>query len=146
MNEIPVAVPVVFRVLRWVAVLFGLVTAGTGIAHLSGVLSVAMDTGRAYDSRYVFLLTIGGILVYVGLVNVVLSWWLRKGDRFALGAATITTIAFMIFLVLLLPLPDGGSSTRGMLIGHGSYLALQVACWVSTSSRTGERLAHPPAA
>ncbi len=60
-----------------------------------------------YDSRYVHLLTIGGILIYVGLVNAGLNWRLKLGDRLAPGVATVTSLSLMLYLALFCPFRMG---------------------------------------
>src|SRR4030095_10400715 len=49
-------------VTAWYGALLGLLLVGMGVGHLVGVTSVATSVGGAYDSRHVFLITLGGIL------------------------------------------------------------------------------------
>ena len=82
-----------------------------GVGHLVGVTSVARSAGTACDSRHVFLITLGGILVCTGLGDLAATRAIRQGAQTAISLAAFRTVSLIAFLGLLLPLPDGGGNT-----------------------------------
>ena len=138
----------VSKLLAWYAVLLGLLSVGGGVGHLLGVLSVALKQGKPYNSRMVFLLVISGVLLYTGTINIAVNRSLQKAQIWALGVATFTTVCLIIFLNLLFPLPDGGSSPTGYLILNVPYLFLLIFTWITRHKNSkavvaaGFRLSH----
>jgi hypothetical protein len=102
-----------------------------GVGHLIGVTSVARNVGAAYDSRHVFLITVGGILVCTGLGDLAATRAIRQGARTAISLAAFRTVSLIAFLGLLLPLPDGGGNTSGFLVLNVGYLTLLTFDWLS---------------
>ena len=129
-------------VTAWYGALLGLLLVGMGVGHLVGVTSVARSLGRAYDSRHVFLLTIGGILIWAGFVDLAAARTIRRGAVVAITHAAFRTVSLITFLVLLLPLPDGGGNTSGFLILNVGYLTLLTFDWLSLPSRPGSLASH----
>jgi hypothetical protein len=129
-------------VTAWYGALLGLLLVGMGVGHLVGVTSVATGLGRSYDSRHVFLLTIGGILICAGLFDVAASRAIRRGTVVAIAHAGFRTMSLIAFLVLLLPLPDGGGNTSGFLVLNVAYLTLLTFDWLSRPLSPGSVASH----
>jgi hypothetical protein len=118
-------------VTAWYGALLGLLLVGMGVAHLVGVTSVASSVGSAYDARRVFLITLGGILICTGLVDLAATRAIRQGALTAISLAAFRTASLIAFLALLLPLPDGGGNTSGFLVLNVGYLTLLTFDWLS---------------
>jgi hypothetical protein len=58
-----------------------------GALHTLVIAVAAVRTGRAYDARLAWLLTIGGILVYTGIANLAAARGLREGRPHAFARA-----------------------------------------------------------
>jgi hypothetical protein len=124
-------------VTAWYGALLGLLLVGMGVGHLVGVTSVARTVGRAYDSRHVFLITLGGILICTGLVDLAATRAIRQGALGAISLAAFRTVSLIAFLGLLLPLPDGGGNTSGFLVLNVGYLTLLTFDWLSQPQNPG---------
>jgi hypothetical protein len=124
-------------VTAWYGALLGLLLVGMGVGHLVGVTSVARSVASAYDSRHVFLITIGGILICTGLLDVAATRAIRQGARAAISLAAFRTVSLIAFLGLLLPLPDGGGNTSGFLVLNVGYLTLLTFDWLSQPQDPG---------
>jgi hypothetical protein len=133
-------------VTAWYGALLGLGLVGMGVGHLVGVTSVARTVGSAYDSRHVFLITLGGILICTGLVDLAAARTIRQGALPAISLAAFRTVSLIAFLVLLLPLPDGGGNTSGFLVLNIGYLTLLTFDWLSQSQTPGSHASNLAAA
>ena len=118
-------------VTAWYGAVLGLGLVGMGVGHLIGVTSLARSAGAAYDSRHVFLITLGGILICTGLGDLAATRAIRQGTLAALSLAAFRTASLIAFLGLLLPLPDGGGNTSGFLVLNVGYLTLLTFDWLS---------------
>lgn len=133
-------------VTAWYGALLGLLLVGMGVGHLVGVTSVARTAGSAYDSRHVFLITLGGILICTGLVDLAATRTIRQGALTAISLAAFRTVSLIAFLSLLLPLPDGGGNTSGFLVLNVGYLTLLTFDWLSQSQTPGSHASNLAAA
>jgi hypothetical protein len=124
-------------VTAWYGALLGLLLVGMGAGHLVGVTSVATSVGGAYDSRHVFLITLGGILICAGLLDVAATRAIRQGARTDISRAAFRTVSLIAFLGLLLPLSDGGGNTSGFLVLNVGYLTLLTFDWLSHAQTPG---------
>ena len=124
-------------VTAWYGALLGLLLVGMGVGHLVGVTSVARSVTGAYDSRHVLLITLGGILICTGLLDVAATLAIRQGARTAISLAAFRTVSLIAFLGLLLPLPDGGGNTSGFLVLNVGYLTLLTFDWLSQPRNPG---------
>lgn len=119
-----------FKVSAWVALVLGGLMLVGGIGHMLGVIPTALRENRPYDPKMVLLLTTGGVLIYVGGVNAVLSRWIRRGVGWALVTSAVVSAALIGYLLLVRPLPDSGSMLRVSVVSHSLYLALLGIAWV----------------
>jgi hypothetical protein len=133
-------------VTAWYGALLGLLLVGMGVGHLVGVTSVARSAGTAYDSRHVFLITLGGILVCTGLGDLAATRAIRQGAQMAISLAAFRTVSLIAFLGLLLPLPDGGGNTSGFLVLNVAYLTLLTFDWLSQPQTPGNLASNLTAA
>jgi len=117
------------------ALVLGSVMALAGALHTGAVIGSAREHAKAYDSRLVYLLLIGGILVFCGLLNVGLSSRLNKAMGWASAVTLFATVAFIVFLVLLLPLPDAGSLATSLLVLNSIYLLLLGGVWLTVREK-----------
>jgi hypothetical protein len=124
-------------VTAWYGALLGLLLVGMGVVHLAGVTSVARTVGGDYDSRHVFLITLGGILICTGLLDVAATRAIKRGARTDISLAAFRTVSLIAFLGLLLPLPDGGGNTSGFLVLNVGYLTLLTFDWLSQAQTPG---------
>ena len=124
-------------VTAWYGALLGILLVGMGVGHLVGVTSVGRSVGSAYDSRHVFLITLGGILICTGLVDLAATRAIRQGAPTAISLAAFRTLSLIAFLALLLPLPDGGGNTSGFLVLNVGYLTLLTFDWLSQPQNPG---------
>jgi hypothetical protein len=138
--------PRYLAVTAWYGALLGLLLVGMGVGHLVGVTSVARRVGSAYDSRHVFLITLGGILICTGLVDLAATRAIRQGARTAISLAVFRTVSLIAFLGLLLPLPDGGGNTSGFLVLNVVYLTLLTFDWLSQPQNPGSLASNLTAA
>ena len=123
-----------FKVSAWVALVFGALMLVGGIGHMLGVISTALRENRPYDPKMVLLLTTGGVLIYVGGVNAVISRWIRQGVGWALVTSAVVSAALIGYLLLVRPLPNSGSMLRVSILSHGLYLALLGIAWFRRGS------------
>jgi hypothetical protein len=133
-------------VTAWYGALLGLLLVGMGVGHLIGVTSVARSAGAAYDSRHVFLITLGGILICTGLGDLAGTRAIRQGALTAISFAAFRTVSLIAFLGLLLPLPDGGGNTSGFLVLNVAYLTLLTFDWLTHRQNPGSRVSNSTAA
>jgi hypothetical protein len=133
-------------VTAWYGALLGLLLIGMGVGHLVGVTSVARSAGSAYDSRHVFLITLGGILICTGFGDVAATRAIRQGGVTAISLAAFRTVSLIAFLGLLLPLPDGGGNTSGFLVLNVGYLTLLTFDWLSQPQNPGSHASNFAAA
>ena len=73
-----------------------------------------------YDTRRAWLLTIGLIVVYSGVVNTMLYRRVRRRERWALGMAATATILLLAFLVIVHP----AANQIVLILMSGGYLTL----------------------
>ena len=85
----------------------------------------------AVQVQMVFLLATGGILFYAGMTNIGVSRWVKRGQPSALAITGSTTVALIVYLVRLLPLPDAGSFATRFLVSNGIYLFLLILVWLT---------------
>ena len=110
------------------AVALGLLFVISGSFHTVSVISDAVKERASYDFRMVSLLTTGGITIYPGLINIIISRWIKQGQLWAFGMSAVVTFPQMIFLAFLGPLHPN------FLIGvilNGLYLGLLFVAWKS---------------
>ena len=114
-----------YALLAAVALAFGLLLVIAGALHtISVVLGVVMSD-EPYDTRGVWLITIGLILVHTGLANTLLYRRIRRAERWALGMAATVTALLLVFLLVLHPAAvDETVLIRVLIVMSGGYLAL----------------------
>ena len=108
-----------------------------GAGHLLDVGGGIIIGRRPYTLRNVEILWIGGILVFSGLINLLFSSALRRGENLAWRASGAATLLVWLFTLSLLPITTGGSMDSSMnrvlfLINSG-YLGY----WVTHRLGTG---------
>ncbi len=104
-----------------VALAFGLLLVIGGALHTISVAPIPLlGNVGPYDTRRVWLLTIGLILVYTGLANALLYRRIRRAERWALGMAATVTALLLVFLLVLHPAAD----QTVLILMSGGYLAL----------------------
>lgn len=109
-----------YALLAALAIALGLLLAVPGLLHTIAVAGGALKSHKPYDLRLVWLLTLGLMLLHTGLVNVVLSRWIRRAERWALGmAATVTALLLGFFLVL-----HPATDQAVLILINGGYLTL----------------------
>lgn len=84
-------------VVTWTARLMGATTALMGTLHLHGVLQRPFD----YNERFVFLLTCGGVLFFLGLLNIIVSGGLRVGRSESRLVSLISSVFVLLFCLSL---------------------------------------------
>ncbi|MGH7468857.1 MAG: hypothetical protein ACRENP_12945 [Longimicrobiales bacterium] len=120
-----------YALLAAIAITLGLLLAIPGLLHTMAVVGSALRNNKAYDLRLVWLITLGLLLMHAGLVNVVLSRWIRRAERWAVGMAAAVTALLLAFLLVLHPAAD----QTVLIIINGTYLTMLV--W---------RVSHPSTA
>ena len=125
-----------YALLAAMAAVLGVGLAIAGAFHDLAAVGVELWVGEPYDLRSVWLATIGLVLMYAGLVNAVLSRWIRRAERWALGTAATATSFLFVFLLVLHP---AANQTLLILIS-GTYLGLLL--W--RLSRRPHRATSPP--
>lgn len=85
------------------AVALGLLMAIPGLLHTVAVVGTAVKQHKPYDLRLAWLITIGLILMHSGAVNVVMSRWIQRGERWALSVSAAATALLVLFFVALNP-------------------------------------------
>ncbi len=133
-NATKVKVARLFKVSAWVALVLGALMVVGGIGHMLGVISTTLRENRPYDPKMVLLLTTGGVLIYVGGVNAVISRWIRQGVGWALVTSAVVSVALIGYFLLVRPLPNSGSMLRVSIVSHGLYLALLGIAWFRRGS------------
>lgn len=113
---------VLLRTVAVLAVLAGALLVAGGLGHLQAVMKVNHE--RPLDLRMFNLLSIGTILLVVGAIDLVCSWRMWRGSRYALLVSAAATVALVLYLALLLTLPERGDPIRLFLFFESSYLAV----------------------
>ncbi len=143
------------KLVGWVAAILGLSMVITGAAHLLAVISAALAQDKPYDFRFVSLIATGGIIIYVGLLNLGVSKWLGQSKGWAFSMSAFGTAAYLVYLVLLLflkaspdstdPFAASGAASRYSTMIMGSYFGLLVAVWIWVRGKSrAEGIARPP--
>lgn len=133
------------KLVAWAAVLMGLVMVVGGTGHLAAVVGAAVHQHKPFGFRLVSLIAIGGMLLYPGILNLVVSASIWRGRQwaFAMSAfATVTLLAYAILLGFMKTPPNpadpyaGSSTTAGSLaIMLITYLAFLVPGWIALRKR-----------
>ncbi len=115
-----------YALLAAVALAFGLLLVIGGALHTISVAPIPLlDDVGPYDTRRVWLLTIGLILVHTGLTNALLYRRIRRAERWALGMAATVTALLLVFLLVLHPAAaDERVLILMLILMSGGYLAL----------------------
>lgn len=98
----------------------GLLSAVPGLLHTVAVAGGAVNGHKPYDLRLAWLITIGLILIYTGIVNVLLTGRIKRQQRWALATSASATALLVAFLVVLHP----ASSQTLLIVLNGTYLGL----------------------
>jgi hypothetical protein len=128
----------------------GTITLLLGSAHFLELGGGILSGRRAYDLRNVEMVWIGGILMFSGLVNLLASGGLRRGERRAWRISGAATIFVWLFTLSLIPLTMGGRTDSGMNRGLFSIHSLYLLYWAThrlkaaASSERAESAAVPP--
>lgn len=109
-----------YALLAAAALVVGLTFAVLGGLHSVSVAPIPALNDEPYDTRRVWLLTIGLILVHTGVVNALLYRRIRRAERGALVTAATVTTLLLVFLLVLHPARD----QTVFLLMSGGYLAL----------------------
>lgn len=109
-----------YALLAAAALVVGVTFAVLGALHAISVAPIPALNDEPYDTRRVWLLTIGLILVHTGVVNAFLYRPIRRAERGALVTATTVTTLLFAFLLVLHPARD----QTVFLFMSGGYLAL----------------------
>ncbi len=115
-----------YALLAAVALAFGLLLVIGGALHTISVAPTPLlnDVG-AYDTRRVWLLTIGLILVYTGLTNALLYRRIRRAERWALGMAATVTALLLVFLLVLHPAATDETVLIRVILSPSGLMAMQ---------------------
>jgi galactitol-specific phosphotransferase system IIC component len=89
--------------LAWAGIALGVVVGIAGVLHTSAVISVALSQGKPYDFRLVALLATGGGLIYLSVINIGISRWIRLGHPWALMMSAVVVFPLMVYEALLFP-------------------------------------------
>ena len=103
-----------------VALTFGLLLTVAGALHSISVAPIPLLNDDPYDTRRAWLLTIGLIVVYSGVVNTMLYRRVRRRERWALGMAATATTLLLAFLVIVHP----AANQIVLILMSGGYLTL----------------------
>src|SRR4051794_9513777 len=98
----------VLRIVAIVAALAGVLLFMGALGHLYAVVNVKIAQERPLDARFVHLLSIGALLLMVGGIDLVSSWRMWQGGKYALLVSAIATAALLGYFALLLMLPARG--------------------------------------
>ena len=109
-----------YALLAAVALAFGLLLVIAGALHTISVVLGVLMSDEPYDTRGVWLITIGLILVHTGLANALLYRRIRRAERWSLGMAATVTALLLVFLLVLHPAAD----QTVLILMSGGYLAL----------------------
>jgi hypothetical protein len=128
---------VLLRTVAVLAVLAGALLVAGGLGHLQAVMKV--NQGRPLDFRMLNLLSIGVILLAVGGIDLVSSWRMWRESRYALLVSAAATVALVVYLAVLLTLPERGDPIRFFLFAQSSYLAVAsvVALYLLSRRKSG---------
>ena len=112
-----------------------------GTAHLVGVIGAAVRQGKPFNFRLVSLITIGGMLLYAGFLNLGLSRWLWRGRQWAFAVSTLATVALLGYAILLAfmktppdptdPFAGASSTAAGLAFMQSICLGFLLAGWRS---------------
>lgn len=103
-----------------VALALGLTLTVLGSLHAISVAPFPGWNDEPYDTRRVWLLTIGLILVHTGVMNAALYRRIKQAERWALVGATATTSMLVLFLLILHP----AQGQTVLIVMSGGYLVL----------------------
>lgn len=115
------------RIVAIAAALAGAFLLLGAFGHLYYVVKVHLAHDRSLDFRFVHLLSVGAILLSVGIVDLVASLRMWRGSRYALLVSGVATAALMVYLAVLLTLPHRGDPIREFLLAQASYLTIVLA-------------------
>ena len=105
--------------LAWAARLVGAWALGNGALHNMAVLG----QDHEYDREFLYLLMIGAILFFCGLLNIIVSWGLRQNRLLALNVGAVATLFVIALCVALIPV----FPATGMMVVHLALLAMLAA-------------------
>ena len=114
----------VLRIVATVAALAGALLVAGALGHLNAVVNVAIAQDRPFDFRFVHLVGIGAILLLVGGIELVSSWRMWRGSKYALLLSAVATVVLLGYFVVLLMLPQRGDPILAFLIMQSAYLAV----------------------
>ena len=122
---------------------FLMVIGGTG--HLVAILAVASADQRPFDFKLVSLIAIGGFMLYPGLLNAGVAWWIGRGQHWAFAMSAFGTVALLSFMALLLfmksppdsqnPLGESGAMPLASVLLNIAHLAVLSAMWIVVLKR-----------
>lgn len=112
------------RIVATMAALAGAVLVAGALGHLYAVVNVTIAQDRPRDFRFVHLLAIGAFLLFVGGIDLVSSWRMWRGSKYALLLSAAATVVLLGYFVVLLMLPDRGDPIGAFLIMQFSYLVV----------------------
>lgn len=104
------------------ALTLGLLLTFGGAGHSLAVAAGALQSHRPYDFRLAALFVNGGVLLYVGLSNMVLSRWIAQGQTWALAWSAIVSTALAVYCALLFPVPSARDNVGPALVLVCGYL------------------------
>src|SRR5687768_456331 len=94
------------RIVAIAAVVAGALLVMGGLGHLYAVVNIKIAKNHPVDFRFVHLLAIGAFLLLVGGIDLVSSWRMWRGSRYALLVSAAATVTLLGYLGVLLMLPD----------------------------------------
>ena len=112
------------------AVVYGLVILYGGAGHTIAVVGGALNRPRAWDFRFVALVSNGMILMNAALTNLILSRWIARGERWAFAWTLAATAFLAIYAGLLLPLEAARDAAGPAFVLSIVQVAALIIAWV----------------
>lgn len=123
-------VPSVCHIAAAFALIGGCATTIAGVGHSVAVASLANRLNE-YGPLQVLWFTTGAMLIYTGGMNAVMCGGITAGRASAIGVAAAASMLFIGYLLLVNPLPGGGSTVPPMLALWSLYLLTLIAAAIA---------------
>lgn len=121
------------RLLPWLTLVLGLVTAVSAVLHTVAVTGVAYRERAGYDARLADLLWIGWTSLVCGALMIASSRPLGRGSRTAYWTATGASAVFLVSNLFIAAVAPSFWTAAPL---YGGYLALAVWLRPDRTSRT----------
>lgn len=112
------------------ALIGGCVTTIAGVGHSVAVASLANRLNE-YGPLQVLWFTTGAMLIYTGAMNAGMCGGIKAGRASAIGVATAASMLFIVYLLLVNPLPGGGGTVPPMLALWSVYVLTLIAAGIA---------------